>query len=472
MATAVPSPLLSAPIGPTLIRLAAPNIVSMVLSSLTIMTEAFFIGQLGTAALAGLALAFPMMMLMGMLSAGAFGGTITGAVARRLGAGDRAGAEELAVHALALMLAMGLGCSVLFLLFGRSIYGGLGGSGAVLEQALAYSDMLFVGIASLWLSNSLAAIVRATGNMGVAARVGVLGSLLQISCGGALVFGLGPLPRLGIAGAAAGVLIASTTSTVLMLFYLSRRCPQLRLHGSGFRLHWAPMAGILRIGGLAALNPLCTLAAILVITSAMARFGTDVLAGYGIGARLELLVVPMVFGLGAASTAMVGVNFGAGAIARAHHIGWTAAFYSALLAGSIGAVVALFPQLWADLFTADAEVRSAARAYVQMVAPFYAFFGIATCLYFASQGAGRVLWPVLAALVRVLVIAAGSAWLAGVVDARPIQYFALIAAGMVAHALISAAAIQLGAWTGRAAPVPASHSRGDRVLFGGGRDHR
>ena len=132
--------MLTAPIGPTLLRLAAPNIVSMVMSSLTMMTEAFYVGQLGTAPLAGLALGFPMMMLMGMLSAGAFGGTITGAVSRRLGAGDRAGAEEVAVHAVLLMVVLASICAAVFLAGGRFIYGALGGYGVVLEQALAYIE--------------------------------------------------------------------------------------------------------------------------------------------------------------------------------------------------------------------------------------------------------------------------------------------------------------------------------------------
>ena len=447
LATPSPSPFLTAPIGPTILRLAAPNVISMVLSSLTMMTEAYFVGQLGTAPLAGLALAFPMMMLMGMLSAGAFGGTITGAVSRRLGAGDRAGAEELAVHALLLMVMLAGICAALFLLFGRSIYGTLGGTDAVLVQALAYSDTFFLGVVTLWLSNGLAAIVRATGNMAVAAKIGVLASILQVSIGGVLVFGLGPFPRLGIAGAPAGIIISSSISTILMLVYLSARCPQLRLHIGGVRLHWAPIIGLLRIGGLAALNPFSTLASVLVITAAMARFGTDVLAGYGVGARLEFLIVPMIFGLGAASTALVGVHFGAAQIARAHRVAWTAAAFAATLAGAIGAVAALFPGLWANVFTEVEAVRAACRAYLQTVAPFYGFFGVATCLYFASQGAGRVLWPVIAAVVRVVVIVSGSLMLAGNSGAEPGDYFVVIAAGMVAHAVISAAAIRLGAWT-------------------------
>ena len=96
--------MLVSPIGPTLIRLAAPNILSMLVLLVTLVLEAWFIGQLGTIPLAGLALAFPMFMLMMMLSAGSIGGAITGAVAKKLGAGDIREAQELALHSLLLSL--------------------------------------------------------------------------------------------------------------------------------------------------------------------------------------------------------------------------------------------------------------------------------------------------------------------------------------------------------------------------------
>ena len=170
MTIAAASPLLTAPIGPTIVRMAAPNIAAMLVTTLTAMAEAWYVGQLGTAALAGLALAFPMLMLVNMLSAGAMGGAITGAVARRLGAGDRPGAETLAFHAVLLALLLAGACAVVFLLGGRRIYSLLGGTGQVLEQALAYSDVVFLGCVSIWLANTLASVVRATGRMRVAAQ--------------------------------------------------------------------------------------------------------------------------------------------------------------------------------------------------------------------------------------------------------------------------------------------------------------
>jgi len=447
MVTGATSPLLTAPISPTIIRLAAPNMVAMLVTMATLMAEAWYVGQLGTEALAGLALGFPMMMLVMMLSAGSFGGTITGAVARLLGAGDREGAEVLAIHAVLMMLLLAGLCSAIFLVGGREIYSLLGGRGHVLEQALAYSNVLFAGCVSLWLTNALAAIVRATGHMSVAAKCLLAGSLLQVVAADGLVFGLGPLPSMGIAGAAAGIVVGNAFAALLLLNFLVNRCVELRLRISGLRLKVEPILKLLKLGSLASVNPISTTANVMVITGFVANLGIDVLAGYGIGARLELLLVPMIFGFGSAATAMVGVHFGANAIERGHMAGWAAATYSAVLCGLVGGAVALFPGLWANLFTQVETVRIACYTYLQIVGPFYAFYGVSLCLYFASQGAGRVLWPVIASVLRVIVIVLGCVAVAREPDVTAAQYFWVIAAGLTTQGLLTGAAIRLGAWS-------------------------
>ena len=454
-----PSPLLTAPIGPTIVRMAAPNMVSMVITMITFMAEAWYVGQLGTPSLAGLALAFPMMMLMMMLSGGSIGGTITGAVARRLGAGDRTGAETLAFHAVLLVVLLASACALFFLLGGRTIYGLLGWSGEVLEQALAYSNVLFLGCISMWLANGLAAIVRATGEMLVAAKCLVAGSIVQVVAGGVLVFGIGPFPKMGIAGAAAGIVIGNAVAASVLLVFLMTRCVDLRLRLSGMPVKLAPMAALLKVGALTSVNSICSIISVTVITACVARLGVDVLAGYGIGSRLELLIIPMVFGFGAASTALVGVHFGAKEIARAHQAGWTAAFYSAALSGLVGGVIAVFPSLWANLFTDAEAIRAACKTYLQIVGPFYALFGLALCLYFASQGAGRVAWSVIASVVRVLVIVLGCVALSHASTVGPEQFFWLIAAGMVVQSVISGMAIRFGAWTRGSASLLRSQAR-------------
>ena len=441
------SAFLTAPIGPTILRLATPNMIAMFVTMLTFVAEAWYVGQLGTVSLAGLALAFPMMMLTMMLSAGSIGGSITGAVAQRLGAGKRSEAETLAVHAVLLTVLLAAVSGLVFVGGGRLIYSALGGSGAVLEQALAYSDVLFFGCISMWLANGLAAIVRATGQMKIAAKNLLAGSVIQVIAAAVLIFGLGPFPSMGIAGAAAGIVVGQAVASALLLFYLVARCDELRLRLLEIPIKLAPMAAILKVGALSSVNSFCSLAAIIIITGFMARQGVEVLAGYGIGARLEFLIIPLVFGFGAASTALVGVHFGAHEIKRAHRVGWTAALYSAGLTGFIGLTVAAFPDLWANLFSDEEAVRAACRAYLQIVGPFYAFFGMALCLYFASLGSGRVLWPVLAVILRVSVVTVGSIYLSSGDGADAEKFYWLIAVGIVSQALVTGIAIRLGAWT-------------------------
>lgn len=439
--------LLTDPIGPTLARLAAPNIVAMIVTLTTSMAEAFYVGQLGTASLAGLALAFPMMMLTMMMSGGSIGGATAGAIAQRLGANDRTGAEAIALHAVLLSVIMSIVFALLFLGFGKAIYSGLGGSGDVLTEALAYSDMFFAGCIGIWVSSGLNGVIRATGEMKVAASATIGGSIIQIIMSGIFVFGIGPMPALGIAGAAAGALCGFSFGALYQLWYLVRRSKFLTLHFSGVPIRFNVMKDILKTSGLASVSPISSVATVVCITAMMSRLGVDALAGYGIGARLEFLMLPLIFGIGSASITMVGAHFGAGAYARGLTVGWVAAFSAAALSGSIGIFMALFPSTWADLFSDAEAVRAACRSYLQIVGPFYAFFGLGLCLFFASQGARRMVWPVVGAIMRLCVILAGSFYLINQPDPEAADFFMVISASVATYGIVTALSIYLGAWT-------------------------
>jgi Na+-driven multidrug efflux pump len=170
---------------------------------------------------------------------------------------------------------------------------------------------------------------------------------------------------------------------------------------------FALLKDVLRVGLLSSLNAAQTVVTTLVVTGLVGTFGAAALAGYGVGARLELLQVPFVFAIGAALVAMVGVNVGAGNIARARRVAWTGGLIGAGITGTVGMVVAIWPSLWAGLFSDDAEVLRAGYSYLRTVGPCYLFFGAGLALYFASQGIGRVLGPVLSSTARLLVAALG-----------------------------------------------------------------
>lgn len=437
--------LLEAPILPTLLRLTLPNLAAMLVSALVAIAETVYVGVLGTTPLAALALVFPMVMLMQMLSAGSMGGGVSSAISRALGAGDDERAEALAVHAVLIGAGAGAAFSVAFLAFGAPIFRMLGGAEAVLAEALAYANVALAGAIAIWLVNTLASIVRGAGNMRVPSLTLLAASLLQIALGGTLGLGLGPVPRLGLAGVAAGLVIAYGLGALFLLWYLRSGRARITLAFAGTKIEREMFLDILKVGAVASFSPLQSVLTVLILTRLVAGFGTEALAGYGIGARLEFLLVPIVFAVGVASVPMVGMAIGAGHIARARRVAWTAGAVAAAAVGTVGLVVAAAPQLWSGLFTTDAGVVAAANLYLRWAGPWFASLGLGLALYFASQGSGRMLAPVAAGTVRLLVIGFGGWWLTA--TAAPAwALFALVGASMAAFGLSVAAAVYLTPW--------------------------
>ena len=177
-------------------------------------------------------------------------------------------------------------------------------------------------------------------------------------------------------------------------------------------------------------SPLQVVLAATVFTGFLATFGTAVLAGYGIGVRLEFMLTSIAFAVGAASTPMVGMAIGAGNVARARRVALTAALVSFGSVGVVGSVIATFPNLWVSLFTDDAAVRAASYRYLSIAAPMYAFIGLNMSLYFSSQGAAKVLGPVLSQTARLVMLTAGGFWLASI-GAQADSFFILTACSMV-----------------------------------------
>jgi putative MATE family efflux protein len=450
-----PDPLLRGRILPTLARLALPNVLAMTATVVVGIAETSYIGILGTEPLAAMALVFPFAMLTQMMSAGAMGGGVSSAVSRALGSGDVARARALTLHAVAIGIVAGLAYSLFFLMFGPALYRLLGGDGRVLAEAVRYSNVLFSGAVLIWLANSLASVLRGTGNMRLPSITIVTASLLQIVLGGSLGLGLGPLPRLGMPGVALGQLLSSGTTVAILLWYLRSGRGRLRLAFGDVALRGEMFFDILKVGALACLSPVQSILTVLIFTAIVARFGVAALAGYGIGARLEFLLIPIAFGVGVAAVPMVGMAIGAGEVSRARRVARTAGGISALMLGLIGLVFASVPELWAGLFTRDPAVLAAAGQYLRLAGPGFAFFGLGLTLYFAAQGSGNVLGPVLASTLRLLLVAAGGAWVAHS-GAGVSALFALVGASMTVYGLATSAAIFFTPWGDATAARPAT----------------
>ena len=445
MTAPVSNPLITGPILSTLLKMALPSVATLALGVLVSIAETGYIGQLGTVPLAAMALVFPFGMLVQMLSSGAMGGGVSSAIARALGANDRARAEALARHACVIGLLGGIAHMLVMLLFGPALYHLLGGRDQVLAEAVGYGWVLFAGAPLVWLMNAQLSIVRGTGNMGLPARLSVVTSLVQIVVGATLGLGMGPFPRWGLGGVACGTLAGYGLGALWLVQRLMSGNERLSLHFTGTRLRWPLFADILKVGAVACLSPTQAIITMLICTALIAPFGTQVLAGYGIGQRLEFLLIPISFGIGVAAVPMVGMAIGAGLIDRARRVAWTAASVSFVNLSVIGMLVAAFPWVWTDLFSNDPDVLAAASAHLRWVGPAFGVFGFGLTLYFAAQGSGRVAGPVIAASVRLVLVIAVGGWLSHL-QAPLWMYFALVAGGMCVYAAGCALAVRVTRW--------------------------
>jgi putative MATE family efflux protein len=381
--------LLEGSIFPTLLRLSAPNVLNLLAFVGVIVFDGFFLGRIGTNALAGASLAFPWVMLVLQTTNSGMGAGVSSAVARALGAGKTERANELVFHAFWLAVILGVVFSAAILLAAPFIFRWMGGREEMLSDALAYADVALGGAVCITVLNLLGNAVRGTGNMSLQAGVLVACVVAHIALSPLMIFGWGPLPALGPAGAGWGLVIPFAVGSGVMIWYLRSSRSLVRLSFRGRSLRWGLFIDILKVGVPGLANTAITNLSVVTLTGIAGQFGPEAAVGYAMGARLEYVMQPVAFGFGTAIVAMVGTNWGARQYRRARRIAWTGAITTALACGMIGWIVAIKPSLWMGLFSQSAAVAEFGALYLHIVAPVYVFFGLGLGLFFVSQGYGR-----------------------------------------------------------------------------------
>jgi Na+-driven multidrug efflux pump len=268
----------------------------------------------------------------------------------------------------------------------------------------------------------------------------------------ALIFGWGPIPRLGVAGGGAAVLIYYVLAALTLIGYLRSRSSPLKLRI--VPLNARQSGDILGVGLLSAIGTVQANLTVTCVTGIVGGFGASAIDGFGIASRLDYLLIPLLFGFGTAVVTMVGVNVGADQMMRARRIAWLGAAVAFGLTESIGILAAVFPRAWLGLFSDDPASLALGSLYLQTVGPAYGAIGIGMTLYFASQGAKRVVWPVLAGTAR-MIVAALIGWLAVArFGASLSTLFQIVALSAILFGAITAAAMLGGAWDRRSAGLP------------------
>jgi putative MATE family efflux protein len=443
--------LLEGPIVTTLLRLAGANVVvNVVLIAVTATVDAHFIGRLGSEALAGISLVFPLIMLMQQMANSSMGGAIASAVARAIGAGRHADASALVVHGVVIAAGMSALFAAILLLGGPTIYALMGGTGAMHAAALEYSNTLFAGAFAYWLLSTLTSVVRGAAQAAVLAIVYLAAEALHIVLVPILMFGFGPVPAMGIAGAGIATVASFTASSAVLVWYIVSGRTAVQLSLRQVQLSRRLFLEILRVGAPMSFQPIVNNLSLAALTGFVGMLGAPALAAFGAAVRLEYLIYPLSFGLGAGLLSMVGTNVGAGNLARATRIAWIGAALSCCVTGTLGLFGLMAPGIWTGLFTGTPEVHQLAAVYMVIVSLAYPFLGLGLTLGTACQAAGRPLWPLMGIASRALVVLLGGWGVVHLTHAGLAGLAFVAAAGMVAYGASLTVAVGTGAWLGHA----------------------
>src|SRR5438105_1734099 len=380
------------PIGRAILLLAIPMVLEMALERVFAVTDVFFVGRLGPDAVAAVGLTESMLTLVYALAMGLGIGT-TAVVARRIGEKDREGAANAAVQSVLL----GIGGAVLLGGLGVALAPHLlalmGASPAVLQIGSGYTRVMLGGEATIVVLFVVNAVFRGAGDAAIAMRVLWLANAINIVLGPCFIFGLGPFPKLGIAGAAVATTIGRGTGAVYAFSRLVRKGGRFEIKRDHFRLEPAIMARLVRLSATGTFQVFVGMASWIGLVRTISSFGTEVVAGYIIGIRVILFALLPSWGMSNAAATMVGQALGAKKPERAERAVWKAGFYNMIFLGCVGLVFVLLARQIIGLFTSDPNVVPYGVDCLRIVASGFLFYAWGMVITQSFNGAGDTWTP-------------------------------------------------------------------------------
>jgi putative MATE family efflux protein len=433
-------------LGRAILLLAVPMVLEMVMESVFAVADIFWVSKLGADAVSVAVVTESMMTIVYTLAMGLAMGT-GAVVARRTGAKDRDGAARGAVQAIGMGFVAAVLVGLVGALFGPRLLAVMGASPAVVALGGAYPRIMLGGSVTVLLLFVVNAAFRGAGDASITMRTLWLANGINIALGPCLIFGWGPFPRLGVTGAAVATTIGRGIGVLYQMRALARGRGRLGVTRAHLRLDGATMRTILRLSRSGTVQTFIAMASWLFLVRIVARFGSAVLAGYGIAFRVVMFALLPSWGLGNAAATLVGQNLGAGRPERAEQAVWRAAFYNFVFLGAVGlTLVVLSPEV-VGLFSGDAGVVASGARCLRIVSAGFLFYAYGMVVTQAFNGAGDTRTPTIINLICFWAWEIPAAYVAsGPLGFGPSGVFFAIAAAFSLCAVLSVALFRRGRW--------------------------
>lgn len=437
------------PIGRSILLLAIPMVLEMIMESVFAVVDIFWVGHLGTDAAATVGLTESLLTLIYALAIGlSIGATAT--IARRIGEQNPDGAARAAVQAIALALIVSLALALIGAPLAPRLLALMGGSPWVIEHGSSFTRVMLAGNVTVVMLFMVNAIFRGAGDAAIAMRTLWLANWINIILGPCLIFGIGPFPKLGIVGAAIATNIGRGTGALFALSRLFSSGGRFEIKRHHLRLEPAIMARLVRLSATGTFQVFIGMASWIGLVRIISSFGSNAVAGYTFGIRVILFALLPSWGMSNAAATMVGQALGARNPDRAERAVWRAGFYNMIFLGIVGLVFILFaPQIiW--LFTDVPDVAKYGVDCLRIVAYGFLFYAYGMVLGQSFNGAGDTWTPTIINLFVFWLWEIPLAYLLGVqFELGPRGVFVAMTIAFSTLALVSAAVFRRGRWKTR-----------------------
>jgi len=380
------------PIGRAILILSVPMVLEMLMESVFVVVDVFFVAKLGADAVATVGLTESMLTLIYALALGLSIG-VTATVARRIGERDAEGAARAAGQAIIMGLIAALLIGVAGVLLAPHLLALMGASPGVIERGSNYTRVMLGGNASIMMLFLINAIFRGVGDAAIAMRVLWLANIINILLGPCLIFGLGPFPELGVVGAATATTIGRGTGALYAFSRLVRPGGRISLTRRHLSLDFGVMARLIRLSASATFQVFIGMASWIGLIRIISGFGSEALAGYTIGIRVIIFALLPSWGMSNAAATMAGQALGAGKPERAERAVWLAGFYNMCFLGVVGLVFVVLAGPIIRVFTSDPAVIPYGVDCLRLVAYGFLFYAYGMVLTQSFNGAGDTFTP-------------------------------------------------------------------------------
>ncbi|MEY4095801.1 MAG: hypothetical protein RLZZ53_3000 [Acidobacteriota bacterium] len=434
------------PVGPALVMLSVPMVLEMAMESLFAVVDVFFVSQVSADAVATVGITETMLSIVYTVALGLGIGAMA-VVSRRIGEKDEDGAAQAAAQAIALGIIVAVVVGVLGFLNAERLLRVMGATEPMIASSLGYTQVMFLGNATVTLLFLNNAIFRGAGDPAIAMRMLWFGNAINIVMDPVLIFGLGPFPEMGVTGAAIATNLGRGAAVALQLWMFSSGRSRIHLSLRHVRIVPSVMWNVCRLSGSGFLQILIDTSSYIGLVRVISTFGSDALAGYTIGIRLVIFAILPSWGLSNAAATMVGQALGAKDPDRAEKSVWTAGHYNAIVLGSISVFFVTFAPWIVSQFTAEAGVTPYAISCLRIVSAGFVFFAYGLVFTQSFNGAGDTWTPTWINLFCFWVFQIPLAWLLAIRwQMGPAGVFIAMTVAFSVLPIISAVVFQRGHW--------------------------